>query len=300
MFIIAIIGALAVVSAFGVMWWAVSGERRETMNLADPRSGPDQRDLMLRKSGAERTVQPMMQRIGAKVRSLTPSSRLDNLNHKIQQAGSPEGWTVERFLSIRVLMMVAFGILGLFVFLDEPGLARLLLAIAFVAVAYWIPTALLDRRISERKLSIRGDLADTIDQLTVMVRAGLGIDAAMARAASMSSGPMSEELNRVIQDMRFGISRNVALNNMAERVDVPELKSFVAALSHAERMGAPISQTLTAQSEELRDRRRKFAEEQAMKLPVKIIFPTVLCILPVLLIVVLAPAGIRIFDLFGS
>jgi tight adherence protein C len=103
----------------------------------------------------------------------------------------------------------------------------------------------------------------------------------------------------VMQDMRFGIDRHTALTNMAERVDIPELRGFVAALAQADALGLPISDTLRIQSEDLRDKRQKAAEEQAMKLPVKILLPMVVCILPVLFITILGPAAIRIFEELG-
>jgi tight adherence protein C len=161
-----------------------------------------------------------------------------------------------------------------------------------------VPNAIIDRRRTDRKEAIRAQVADSIDQLNVMVRAGLGIDASLARLAQQNTGALAEEFGRVIQDMRFGLSSAVAFANLAERVDVPELSGFVTALSHAERLGVPISQTLVIQSQEMRERRRQMAEEKAMKLPVKLLFPMVMFILPVLFIVLLGPAVMKIFDSF--
>ena len=161
-----------------------------------------------------------------------------------------------------------------------------------------LPEGLLDSRANRRKIAIRSEVADTIDQIGVMVRAGLGLDAAIARAARSGSGPLGEEFTRVVQDMRVGVSRSVAMANLAERVDVPEVRGFVNALAQAEKLGVPISRTLEIQSGELRIKRRQLAEEQAMKLPVKILFPMVIFILPVIFIVLLGPAVIRIMDQF--
>ena len=99
-----------------------------------------------------------------------------------------------------------------------------------------------------------------------------------------------------MQDIRAGMRRSAALAAMAERVQVPELRQVVVALAQAEKLGVPVAKTLQVQAAELRIKRRQHAEEQAMKLPVKILFPMVLCILPCLFIVVLGPAAINIYD----
>jgi tight adherence protein C len=143
---------------------------------------------------------------------------------------------------------------------------------------------------------VRRTLADAIDQLTVTVQAGLGLDTAIARVSRRTRGPLGDELARVGQDIRAGMSRASALSAMAERVQVSELRQVVLALAQAERLGVPVAKTLEVQSQELRIKRRQHAEEQAMKLPVKILFPTMLCIMPALFIVVLGPAAMSIVD----
>ncbi|HUC33731.1 MAG TPA: type II secretion system F family protein, partial [Ilumatobacteraceae bacterium] len=185
-------------------------------------------------------------------------------------------------------------------FADKPTFFNLLLLVGATSFGFFAPNGIVDNRRNKRKLEIRNSVSDTIDQLNVMVRAGLGIDSALTRVTDYNTGPLADEFARALQEMRFGLTRNVALANLAERTDVPELKGFVAALSNADRLGVSVSQTLKVQAEDLRDRRRQLAEEQAMKLPVKILFPTVFCIMPALFIVLLGPAAIRIFEQFNS
>ena len=134
----------------------------------------------------------------------------------------------------------------------------------------------------------------------IAVRAGLGLDAAIARVARTTEGPLATELARVVQDSRAGVPRAAALTALAERVQVPELRQMVVALAQAEKLGVPVSQTLQVQAGELRLKRRQHAEEQAMKLPVKILFPMMIFILPCIFIVVLGPAAITIMDTFGG
>lgn len=295
-----VLGAAGVALAPIVLWWAVSGERRPTAPgdamLAQVPAPVDQRTLLLRESASERAVQPMFERIGGRARQSMPAGKTAALTRKLQRAGSPEGWTVERVLSAKVLLTGVLGTLLGLRFLGSPSVLNLILLVLGVFVGWFLPEGLLDSKVNSRQAAVRLDLADTIDQIGVMVRAGLGIDAAISRAAQSSGGPFAQELGRVVQDMRVGVGRGVALNNMAERIDVPELRGFVAALAQAEKLGVPVSDTLRIQSSEMRIKRRQMAEEQAMKLPVKILFPMVLCILPALFIVLLGPALIRILD----
>lgn len=302
-----IAGAAAVVCSPIVLWWAVSGERsgRSAMQSSEGVLGGvptpvDQRTLLLQMSATERAVQPMLERLGARVRRSMPSGRIAALGRKLQRAGSPEGWTIERVLAAKALLAVILGVLLVLRFLGEPSVFNLVLAVIGTLFGYFLPEGLLDSKVNQRQAAIRVDVSDTIDQIGVMVRAGLGIDAAIARTARSGKGPFAQELGRVVQDMRVGVGRSVALTNMAERTDIPELRGFVAALAQAEKLGVPVSDTLRIQSGELRIKRRQQAEEQAMKLPVKILFPMVACILPVLFIVLLGPAAIRILDQFSG
>ena len=302
-----IAGAAAVVCSPIVLWWAVSGERsgRGAMQSSEGVLGGvptpvDQRTLLLQMSATDRAVQPMLERLGARVRRSMPSGRIAALGRKLQRAGSPEGWTIERVLAAKALLAVILGVLLVLRFLGEPSVFNLVLAVIGTLFGYFLPDGLLDSKVNQRQAAIRVDVSDTIDQIGVMVRAGLGIDAAIARTARSGKGPFAQELGRVVQDMRVGVGRSVALTNMAERTDIPELRGFVAALAQAEKLGVPVSDTLRIQSGELRIKRRQQAEEQAMKLPVKILFPMVACILPVLFIVLLGPAAIRILDQFNG
>lgn len=300
-------GAAAVVSAPFVLWWAVSGSRpgKGIHQSGDGMLGGvptpvDQRTALLQMSASERAVQPMLEKMGARVRRSMPSGRIAALGRKLQRAGSPEGWSIERVLAAKALLAVLLGVLLGLRFLGDPSVFNLVLAVIGTSVGYFLPEGLLDSKVNQRQAAIRIDVADSIDQIGVMVRSGLGIDAAIARTAQAGKGPFAQELSRVVQDMRVGVSRSVALTNMADRTDIPELRGFVAALAQAEKLGVPVSETLRIQSGELRIKRRQQAEEQAMKLPVKILFPMVVCILPVLFIVLLGPAAIRIMDQFNG
>jgi tight adherence protein C len=298
MVLVAVFGAAAVIGSLFVAWWAVSGTSSRVDLGANEGEPADLRSRYLDQGASTRVASPIIESFGSLVRRWSPAGRVKQLETKLARAGFPSGWSVERVLAFKVLLALLLGAAVWLLFLDDMSAFGLLMIIAAAAIGFFIPDSILNNRADHRKLSVRSELSDVIDQMSMMVRAGLGIDAAISRTARSSTGPLSEEFTRVGHDIRMGVDRSVALANMADRVDVPELNSLVAALNQAERLGVPVSQTLEIQAGELRLKRRQLAEEQAMKLPVKILFPLVFCIFPVLMIVVLGPAVISVFEAF--
>ncbi len=305
--VIAVVGAACVVLSLMVLFWAVSGRRAEApvdMSLHSSQRVVGTRDDLRARSLApdvgERALAPMIERLGARLRHLQPTDRTASLARKIRTAGSPAGWTVERVLAAKLLGAVFVGGLLLVRFVASPSAFNLFLCIGGGLFGYFLPNGLLDSKVAARQQLVRREIASVVDQLAVMVSAGLSIDASIVRLAQTSEGPLADELSRVVQDMRVGVGRSVALTGMADRVDVPELRGFVAALAQADQLGVPVSDTLRVQAVEMRTKQRQAAEEEAMKLPVKILFPMVIFILPVLFIVLLGPVAIRIFDQFSG
>jgi tight adherence protein C len=142
---------------------------------------------------------------------------------------------------------------------------------------------------------MRKELPDALDLLTISVEAGLAFDAAMSQVARQTEGPLAEEFFRVLQEMQIGMGRIDAFKAMAERTDVDDIRTFVTALVQADAFGIPIANVLRIQAKEMRLKRSQRAEEQAQKVPVKILFPLIFCILPTLFIVVIGPAGLQIY-----
>jgi tight adherence protein C len=137
--------------------------------------------------------------------------------------------------------------------------------------------------------------------MTIAVEAGLGFETAMARAGRTGTGPLAEEIVRTLQEIQIGVPRSKAMRNLADRTEQDDLRHFVLAVVQAESYGIPVADVLKTQAAEQRLKRRQSAEERAMKIPVKIIFPLILCILPTLFIVILGPAVIQISrTLFGE
>jgi tight adherence protein C len=179
-----------------------------------------------------------------------------------------------------------------------PPVLRLA-AIAMTAyIGYFGPEIVIDRRIEARQSSIRRALPDTLDLLTISVEAGLGFDAALSQVMHSVPGALSMEIARTMQEMQLGVSRADAFRNLNVRTEVDELKSLVLAIIQADKFGISVSKVLRAQAHEQRTKRRQRTEERAMKIPVKILFPLITCVLPSMFIVVLGPGVIRIVQQF--
>jgi tight adherence protein C len=295
-----LIGSTAVLGALLALWWAVSGARSAsaTVSLSGVRRPPgtDLRAATLQRGVNERTLEPLVGRLARLGRRYTPQGRITGLEQRLLLAGAAGGWTIERVLAIKALAAVVGLSFTMLRLLFAPSLLGMVLAFALTALGFFVPDLLLSIKTDNRQQEIRRALADTVDQITVAVQAGLGVDAAIARVAVTTKGPLASEFARVAQDVRAGMRRGDALLAMADRVQLPELRQLVVALAQAEKLGVPVAQTMKVQAAELRLKRRQHAEEQAMKLPVKILFPMMFCILPCLFIVILGPAAISIYE----
>ncbi|MFD1214631.1 type II secretion system F family protein, partial [Arthrobacter sp. GCM10027362] len=214
-------------------------------------------------------------------------------------AGRPPAWPLPRVLALKPLLAGACLVLGLVLLSGRPSGPLAMLVIAVTGVAYFVPDLLLYSRGQERQAAIRLELPDTLDQMMIAVEAGLGFDAAMARAGENGKGPLAEELVRTLQDMRVGLSRKNAYRALGERTSVPDLRGFIRSVIQADAYGISISAVLRTQAQEMRLKRRQRAEEKAMQLPVKVLFPLMFCILPVLFIAVLGPTVLSIAASFS-
>lgn len=246
----------------------------------------------------KRVARPAGQRVVKFLRRLTPQGVVERLSKDIVYAGSPVGWDAERVLSMKVLTTAAL-VVGGIVFSRVGKLSSvqtLILILLCVYVGYYLPEWVLRSRAGKRQTAIQRSLPDALDLLSITVEAGLGFDAALGRVARHAEGPLAEELHRVLQEMQIGKSRAEALRDLGERSTVQELKSFVLAMIQADIFGISIAKVLQVQAAEMRIKRRQRAEEAAQKVPVKILFPLLLCIFPSLFVVLLGPAAISIYE----
>jgi len=231
---------------------------------------------------------------------LAPKSYVAWLNKLLNRAGRPAEMPLQRLLVIKPLLALATFLVGFLFFSKDPAKLGLLLLIAATVLAYFTPDVLLDSRAKSRQEEITLELPNTLDQMLIAVEAGLGFESAMSRAASTGKGPLALELKRTMQDIQMGRNRAESYLALVERTQVKDLKSFVRAVIQADKYGIAIGKVLRTQADELRTKRRQRAEEKAMKVPVKILFPLIFTILPVLFIVMLSPAIVGIVNLFGK
>ncbi|HLM06786.1 MAG TPA: type II secretion system F family protein [Blastococcus sp.] len=233
-------------------------------------------------------------------RGLTPSGTVARLNRLAGTAGRPADWPVPKLVAAKLVLTLVAGGLGALVVAGRPGVVTVLLAVAVTVVAYFLPELLLYSRGQERQQAIQLELADTLDQMTIAVEAGLGFESAMARAGNNGTGPLAEELMRTLQDIAVGQPRREAYLALADRTGVTDLRRFIRAVIQADAYGVSIADVLRTQAQEMRLKRRQRAEEKAMQIPVKVIFPLILCILPTLFIVLLGPAVMDIVATFSG
>ena len=249
-------------------------------------------ELELRQPFLERTFRPIAARLTGATRRLTSASFDARTAHRLATAGSPFALSVADWLAVKVLAGVLLA--GAFVLasllLKASGTTILIFAVAGLGIGYIAPEFWLGRRVRTRQERILEMIPDSLDLLTISVRAGLGFDAALTKVVEQVEGPLSDEFRRALAEVRVGRPRRDALHDIMARTEVAPLNSFIGAVIQAERLGVPISKVLQVQSEQLRVERRQRAEELAAQAPVKMLLPLVGCVFPSLFIVILGPA----------
>ncbi|MFD1213518.1 type II secretion system F family protein [Arthrobacter sp. GCM10027362] len=224
---------------------------------------------------------------------------MDKLDRLLAKAGRPMSMPLERILVAKPALALAGALLGILVLTRNAGPGWVLFAAGVTAFGYFLPDLLMHNRGTRRQQEIELELPNILDQMLISVEAGLGFETAMARAGQSGKGPLANELIRTLQDIQVGRSRTEAYLAMADRSTVQDLKTFVRAIVQADKYGIGLAKVLRTQAKEARIRRRQRAEEKAMKLPVKVLFPLLFCIFPVLFIVILGPAVISIVSSFS-
>jgi len=249
---------------------------------------------------SERVVSPSMARFTEIGRRVTPAERSGTIRRRLELAGSPPGWDVDRVLAFKVIGVLVLALVAsLLALAFSAPLLTIVIVTALAGLAGWfVPNLVLYQAAYNRSERIRRELPDALDLLSISVEAGLGFDAALSQVARNTEGPLADEFFRVLQEMQIGTGRSDAMRALGERTDVAELRGFVTAMVQADAFGIPIANVLRVQSREMRIKRSQRAEELAQKVPVKILFPLIFCILPALFVVILGPAAIRIITAF--
>lgn len=282
---------LAIVAPVSWMvWLAITGDRAGLRNI--------RMNLGARAASTAQRAHPG-ERLSEWSRQIAPAGYVAWLDQQLAGAGRPKEWPLERVLMVKPLLALAGAFFGLLLFLLERSAGRVVLAVAVAVLAYFVPDLLIRSNAQKRREAIRLDLPNALDQMLISVQAGLGFEAAVARAAANGKGPLADEFIRTLQDIQVGRSRKEAYVAMSERIDVPDVRSFIRAVIQADAYGIAIAKVLKAQAQEMRTKRRQRAEEHAMKIPVKILFPLIFCIFPTLFIILMGPAVMAIIAAFS-
>ncbi len=249
-----------------------------------------------------RVLDPTNAWFGRLGRRLTPGDHQARMRAKLDAAGNPSGWSVEKITQLKASGFVA-GLAGAMALVLVAGFSTrvsVVVAVVLSLAGYYGVDLWLYQKASDRAGSMRKDIADSIDLLTISVEAGLGFDAALAHVAKNTEGPLADEFARMLQEMQIGMGRSQALRALGERSQPAELRSFTTAMIQADAFGIPVGKVLRVQSSELRLKRRQSAEEKAQKVPVKILFPLIFFILPTLFLIVMGPGVISLMSSFGE
>ncbi len=260
----------------------------------------DLEEIELSQPIAERIIYPIARKLGELALRFTPQNAIQQTTKKLELAGNPGGMDATVFWALRIAGL-SLGALLFFVatiapegsFLKGRGL---LIGIPAAAMGFFLPELWLQGRISKRQNDVRKALPDALDLLTICVEAGLGFDAAMSKVYEKWDNVVAISFGRVIREIQLGKLRRDALKDMAERLGVPEMTSFIAAVIQSEQLGVSLARVLRIQADQMRIKRRQIAEEAAAKAPIKMLIPMALLIFPSICIVLMTPAVLMLMQ----
>ncbi len=244
----------------------------------------------------ERILDPLVAKMSSITQKYTPVKQKDTIEKKLENAGRPFGWEAADFVAMQIAVAVTMAIL-VYLLCTLLFHTSLINKVIFILLGFIFGSLMLDYFLKNytknRQESIRSELPDVMDLLTVSIEAGLGFDAAMQRVVQKSKGPIATEFNQSLQEMRMGKTRREALKDLGHRNAVDDLSKFVEAIIQADQLGASLGNVLRSQADQMRVLRRQRVEEKAMKAPVKMLIPLVIFIFPTIFVVALAPAIIQ-------
>ena len=245
----------------------------------------------------ERAFAPIVSKLARLMLKVNPRTSLDSVNAKLAMAGMRRT-SPAAFLAAKALLAVGGLVLGLVFASSATPLTGFLSVILFTFVGFFAPGYWVTLRGRRRQDLVSSELPDALDLLAVSVEAGLGFDGAISKLTEHMEGPLIEEFEFALGEMRVGEGRPEALKRMVERVPAPEMASFVRAIVQADQLGISLGRILRVQATDARLKRQAAAEEKAMKAPIKMLFPLVVFIFPAMFIVILGPAFLNLAKFF--
>jgi tight adherence protein C len=261
----------------------------------------DEFQLLLAQPFLSRVVRPVAGSILSLLGGVLPHNYRERIHTSLVHAGVAGQFRAEEIISLQALGAIIGFLLGAWVVGSGAvgGGTGLLILVLLPVLAAQAPRSWLERKVQERKDSIRRDLPDTLDLLAISVEAGVGFEGALGVVCENFTSPLADEFARTLREMELGLPRREALQNLRKRTEVPELSNFVLTLTQADALGMPVGRVLKTSATEMRSKRQQWAREKAAKLPVKILFPLILFIFPAIFVVLLGPAASDIGGAFG-
>jgi len=261
----------------------------------------DEFQLLLQQPFLSRVVRPFAGGVLSLLGGVLPHNYRERIHTSLVHAGVAYQYRAEEIISMQVLGGVVGFLLGAWIVGGGfvGGGAGLLILVLLPVLGAYAPKSWLDRKVQDRKDSIRRDLPDTLDLLAISVEAGMGFEGALGVVCDNFTSPLADEFARTLREMELGLPRREALQNLKKRTEVPELSNFVLTLTQADALGMPVGRVLKTSAGEMRTKRQQWAREKAAKLPVKILFPLILFIFPAIFVVLLGPAAADIGGAFG-
>ena len=309
---ILLISLLAAVIVFLILYVILvmqSTKRREVHNRLQNigrLSSASNTDVYWRKqmnrSFKDRIIQPVVDKVAENLAAVAPSGLRSRVEELVDASGGFYGHGMTGFVLFCFLSTALYFLFAVWYCYDRDMsfFSKLIRIVLFTGVGVYFPFFWLKRLIRQRQKAILQSMPDVLDLLCVSVQAGLGFDGALGKVTAKLKGPLIDEFERLLQELRMGVTRRQALTRLARRCGIQEMQLFTAAIIQADKLGVGMAQTLEIQSGNMREARRQRAKEEAAKLPVKILFPTMIFIFPVMFVVVLGPAIVSLINSMGK
>ena len=245
----------------------------------------------------ERAFGPFVTKVAKLVLRVNPRMTAEAVSARLMAAGmrKTSPYTI---IGAKGILLIGGGIFGLVLGGAAAPKYTLLLGLAFAGLGWMFPSIYLNGRVRRRQASVSAELPDALDLLAVSVEAGLGFDGAVQKLTEHMDGPLIEEFELALGEIRIGESRQEALKKMSDRSGSQEMASFTRAIIQADQLGISLGRILKVQAGDTRLKRQLLAEEKAMKAPIKMLFPTVAFIFPAMFLVVLGPAFLNLSKFF--
>jgi len=250
-------------------------------------------EIELSQPFSERVIVPIVKKIGEISARFTPQKAIQDTAKKMELAGNPWPIDAATYLAIRFILGIVVGGFATAMFISNLS-ENALYIVGATVLGFFLPHLMLTSKVTARQKEIRKAMPDALDLLTICVEAGLGFEAAMNKVSEKWDNQLSLAFARVIKEIQLGKVRREAMRDMADRLGVAEMTSFVAAIIQSEQLGVSMAKILRIQSDQMRVKRRQLAEEEAHKAPVRMVLPMAFLMFPTIMIIILTPAALQI------